>query len=275
VDTQEIGPPKAVLSRGKKVDMGLEHGGRSLTGASRAVNQDSYYANGNLGLFVVADGAGGMDNGDVASRLAVFEVRSRFSKDKPETMADRRETLIAGIQSANLEIRKWVKSTGERRMASTIVAVAADGPRCVIAHVGDSRCYRLRDGKVTRLTDDHTVAAELARNTGLTDEEARKLPFNNVLSRALGSREKVDVSINEEHLDWGDILLLCSDGISGAFTDEELGRVMSHCTADLNEAASELVAEARQRIGDDVTCLLLKWGTTATWRGVRVRTRKA
>ncbi len=243
----------------------------SRTGASRTVNQDSYYANAEIGLFVVADGAGGMDNGDVASRLAVFEVRTSFSRDKPVGLGAKRSTLIRGIERANAEIRKWVVQEGASRMASTIVAVACEGPKAVIAHVGDSRCYRLRRGRVTRLTADHTVAAELARSTGMTDEEAKRLPFSNVLSRALGSKDQVDVAVSEAELEWGDILLLCSDGLSGAFDDGELGGLMTSWSSDLNEAAGDLVAEARNRIGDDVTALLVQWGTTATWRGVRVR----
>ncbi len=254
--------------------MGYDHGGRSRTGAARTVNQDSYFADPDIGLFVVADGAGGLANGDVASQLAVYEIRSAFQRDLPQTMDDRRECLVSGIKRANSEIRRWIDEGNVHRMASTVVAVSCDGPDAVIAHVGDSRCYRLRGDQVTRLTDDHTVGAELARETDMTEEEAKRIPYQHMLSRALGADKDVDVAITETRLHAGDVFLLCTDGVSGTIGDEDLSRLVREWSSNLNAAAGELVSEARERGGDDVTALLFQWGGDGKhWSAVRLRPR--
>jgi PPM family protein phosphatase len=196
-------------------------------------------------LFVVADGVGGHEKGEVASRIAVETVLEGFRK------ATRGEPLSSLLQSlvrrANTRVLDAVLNSG---MATTLVACALRHDRAVIAHVGDSRCYLVRQKSVTVLTRDHTIANEHARLGLLSSEDVAEAETRHILSRSLGTGLSVSAEISDHQVFAGDILLLCSDGLHGAVSPEEIAYIVSE-TADLEVAARKLVALANERDGSD------------------------
>jgi serine/threonine protein phosphatase PrpC len=196
-------------------------------------------------LFVVADGVGGHEKGEVASRIAVETVLEGFRK------ATRGEPLSSLLQSlvrrANTRVLDAVLNSG---MATTLVACALRHDRAVIAHVGDSRCYLIRQKAATVLTRDHTIANEHARLGLLSEEDVAEAETRHILSRSLGTGLSVSAEISDHQVFAGDILLLCSDGLHGAVSPEEIAYVASE-TADVDVAARKLVALANERDGSD------------------------
>ena len=196
-------------------------------------------------LFVVADGVGGHEKGEVASRTAVETVLEGFRK------ATRGEPLSSLLQSLVRRANTRVLDAGlNSGMATTLVACALRHDRAVIAHVGDSRCYLVRQKSVTVLTRDHTIANEHVRLGLLSAEDVAEAETRHVLSRSLGSGLSVSAEISDHQVFPGDILLLCSDGLHGAVSPEEIAYVVSE-TADVEVAARKLVALANDRDGSD------------------------
>jgi PPM family protein phosphatase len=195
-------------------------------------------------VFVLADGVGGRDRGEVASRLAVETVLSEcatLSKgENPEALFER------SIQSANHRVYE----AGHGSIASTLVACALRFDRATVAHVGDSRCYLIRDGRPRRLTRDHTVLADQARLGYLPGRESQRARLSSTLTRSLGTQLFVSPDITEHHVISGDLLLLCSDGLHGAVSDEKIVRVATS-TGDLGEAARRLIEIANDSDGGD------------------------
>lgn len=211
-------------------------------------------------MFVLADGVGGHDYGEVASRTAVESILSGFGSAAP---GEALPTLLSNlVQQANTDVYEAGHhgSTGPvgMAMATTIVACALRFDRAVIAHVGDSRCYLIRHGKASLLTRDHTVANDQLRMGVLSSREADKSAARHMLSRSVGHDLFVAVDTTETLLSTGDVLLLCSDGLHGALPDGELARVVNR-QADLNLAARELVQLANDSDGgDNVTVQLIR-----------------
>jgi protein phosphatase len=238
----------------------LEAFGLTHRGHVRAVNEDAYLVDPALGLFVVADGVGGCAAGDVAARLAVEAVRE-----------DLREMLVPGsvgvlflaaaFQRVNVLVREAGRSVrGRAGMSTTLTAIRVQGSRAAIAHVGDSRAYRLRGFCLEQLTEDHTLVAA-CRNAGLLSaEEAASSEVRHVILRAVGAEEHLQVDSGIVLLEPGDTLLLCSDGLHGATGDDEIGAILL-AERDLERAAEELVRSANDRGGlDNVTVVLLRIG---------------
>ncbi len=201
-------------------------------------------------LFALADGVGGQDLGEVASRTAIEAVVEGFRR------APGGESLSALlpklIQGANTRVYETGMSAGPGgvAIATTLVACGIRFDRAVVAHVGDSRCYLARHGHVSALTRDHTVANEQARLGILSQEEAARAEHRNVLSRSLGSNLFVNVEMDAHQVHAGDILLLCSDGLHGTVTAEDISAaIASH--ANLDECARRLVEIANERDGGD------------------------
>ena len=196
-------------------------------------------------LFVVADGVGGHEKGEVASRTAVETVLEGFRK------APRGEPLSSLLQNlvrkANTRVLEAGMNSG---MATTLVACALRYDRAVIAHVGDSRCYLIRQKAATVLTRDHTIASEHARLGLLSSEDMAEAETRHILSRSLGTELSVNVEVNDHQVLPGDILLLCSDGLHGALTPDDIARVVSE-TEDVELAARKLVALANEKDGSD------------------------
>ncbi len=252
---------------GHTVSTELEFGARSDIGCVRESNEDSYGAAPELGLFVLCDGMGGLAFGEVASRLAVETVirDCREAEFQTQTGEPRRgvsaecHQLLSAIRVANNAIYRTAETSGtDRQMGATIVAVRFVGERMTLAHVGDSRAYRLRDGQLEQLTRDHSFVAEQMRQGRMTEQEAGQSGLQNVLMRALGVEPEVDVDVSEEPMLDDDAILLCSDGLTRELTDAQIAAVLSDCD-DTQEAAEQLVDLAKQAGGgDNITAIVLR-----------------
>lgn len=201
-------------------------------------------------LFTLADGVGGQRQGEVASRAAVEEVIGGFKR--APAMESHGTLLSRLVQGANARICEAEALAGPAGtgMSSTVVVCALRFDRATIAHVGDSRCYLIRNRKSRVITHDHTVANEQLRLGLLSRKEAQSLPTRHVLSRSLGSGLFVKVEINELQLLPDDVLLLCSDGLHGALADEEIVSTLSR-HEKLEAMARELVNSANRQDGSD------------------------
>ncbi len=189
---------------------------RTDVGRHRSGNEDAAFVQ--VPLFVLADGMGGAQSGEVASGLAV----GAFIRGLP-AQGSIGERLQAVAHRANEEI--YASSVSDLRnagMGTTLVAAYLDGDTLVIAHVGDSRAYRLRDGELTRLTEDHSLVGELVRSGRLTEDEARGHPQRSVITRALGIESLVKVDIWNYPLQTGDVILLCSDGLTDMISEGQV-----------------------------------------------------
>ncbi len=234
--------------------MRVDSFGITDVGRRRATNEDDFLVEPEVGLYAVADGMGGHAAGEVASRLAIqsletyFRAAGRLGGD-PLLAAERlREAVLA----ANRGIWQAIVGHDERRgMGTTLAAVLAIGEQWVVGHVGDSRVYLLRDGRLARLTSDHSWVNEQVRLGFLTDEAAQRHPMRNIVTRALGSREDVAVDIALEPLHEGDVLLLCSDGLNTMVPDEGIREILSKHSLDPRSACRALVDEANRRGGED------------------------
>jgi PPM family protein phosphatase len=201
-------------------------------------------------LFVLADGVGGQRQGEVASRAAVEEVLAGFRRAPP--LESHAALLNRLVQSANARICETEALAGPAGagMSSTVVVCALRFDRATIAHVGDSRCYLIRNQKARVITHDHTVANEQLRLGLLSKREASSVPTRHVLSRSLGSGLFVKAEIDEVQLQPDDFLLQCSDGLHGSVADEEIAATVVR-NKDLEATARELVSSANQQDGGD------------------------
>jgi len=201
-------------------------------------------------LFALADGVGGQEDGEVASRTAVESVLAGF---RDAAAGEPQSALLPRlIQAANAQVYDagLAARPGGPAMATTLATCVLRHDRAVVAHVGDSRCYLVRRGQARLLTRDHTVANEQVRLGLLSAEEAAQAPTRHVLSRSVGTGLFVNADVCDQPVLATDILVLCSDGLHGAVTAPELARLLSD-HADLDAAARELVAIANQRDGSD------------------------
>lgn len=222
-------------------------------GRARERNEDSFFVG--AGVFAVADGLGGHRAGEVASALSLEPIAALAAPE--ESFRD----LAAAVQRANRDVYERARSNPDLSgMGTTLTALAVLGDVARIAHVGDSRCYLIRAGKIRRLTDDHTVVARLVREGKLSPKEAATHPHRSLLLRALGSEPSVLVDQADLDLLPGDRLLLCSDGLTGPVADDEILR-LAGAEGDLDAACRALVALANARGGpDNVTVVLIEHG---------------
>ena len=201
-------------------------------------------------LFALADGVGGQRQGGVASRAAVEEVLGAFRRAAPlESHGALLSRLVQGANARICETERLAGPSGSG-MSSTIVVSALRYDRATVAHVGDSRCYLIRNQKTRLITSDHTVANEQLRLGMLSKKEAKTVPTRHLLSRSLGNGLFVKVDIDEFQVLPGDVLLQCSDGLHGALSDQEItARVAG--AQNLESAVRELVDGANEKGGDD------------------------
>lgn len=207
-------------------------------------------------LFVLADGVGGHDKGEVASRLAVETMIEGFrAAPKGEAFTS---LLPRVVQKANTRVYETGRnaSPGGTTMATTVVACALRYDRAVIAHVGDSRCYVIRRGLANQLTRDHTVVAEQMRMGLLSRKEAAESESRHFLSRSLGNNLFANVEITDHQIQPGDVLLLCSDGLHGPVESAEIAETIAW-NRDLNQAAAKLLSRAIDAGGADNISLQL------------------
>jgi len=241
--------------------------GLSDVGLQRDHNEDSLVIVGNDGPFVVADGMGGHRAGDVASKLAIESIAEQFqSSSKREVDQDGRFTeeenlLLSSIRLANRRILDRSTRSRDLQGMGTTVVCALFHPaqnRMIVAHVGDSRAYRLRDKFLTQLTRDHSLFNDyLTAMPDLSEEQRSELP-RNVITRALGMQEDIAVDLQSDEARPGDVYVLCSDGLSGMLEDDDIIEVLTS-TDDLEKACSLLVRRANENGGEDnVTALLVR-----------------
>ncbi len=222
------------------------------TGRQRRANEDSLLAS--APLFVVADGMGGAQAGEVASQIAVESFREGLGDaSHPDT------ALVALAQAANTRIHELSHANAEQAgMGTTLTAVYVGEEEVVVAHVGDSRAYRLRDGGLERLTDDHSLVDELIRQGRLTAEEAVEHPQRSVITRALGPEGSVEVDVRSDRARAGDVYLLCSDGLTTMLDERQLTTLLL-ANAHLRDAGEALIAAANEAGGrDNITVVLLR-----------------
>jgi serine/threonine protein phosphatase PrpC len=227
--------------------------GRTDAGRKRRRNEDSFVVE--PPLFAVADGMGGAQAGEVASRLAAAAFREFHDADElaPE------ERVEAIIQEANRRIFDRARADAAASgMGTTITAAVVGEDSVTIGHVGDSRAYRIRDGELEQLTQDHSLVADLIRSGRLTPEEADTHPQRSVITRALGTDPEVDVDTFTVEVAPGDVFLLCSDGLTTMVGDDEILRLVRE-SSGLESAGKALVKAANRHGGDDnVTVVLFR-----------------
>ncbi|MGH7255950.1 MAG: Stp1/IreP family PP2C-type Ser/Thr phosphatase [Nitrospirales bacterium] len=248
--------------------MHIRFGAKTDLGLKRSRNEDSYYAGPELGLYIVCDGMGGHDAGDVASALAVETIRrhvaegdglveSHSGNGEESRFSPEANRLVEAIRLANRAIMQAAQSgrgegsqAGTCTMGTTVVAVLVHGPVLSFAHVGDSRLYLIRKGTIDLLTADHTLVAEQVRQGLLTQDEANRSPRRNIVTRALGITEEVEIDLDEVPLERGDRLLLCSDGLLRGVSDQAMLEAVT--SAEEPQMASDrLVMLAREAGGED------------------------
>ena len=237
----------------------VERSGESDLGRKRQSNQDRLLAE--APLFVVADGMGGHKGGEVASAMAVETFREGFDR---VTQSEPPAALQSLVKEANTRIFTRASEDPDLKgMRTTLTAALVHDDAVTLAHVGDSRAYRLRGGKFELLTEDHSLVAELVRSGAVTPEEAEHHPQRSLVLRALGSREDVEADVKTHGAQDGDVFLLCSDGLTKMVRDEQIVEVLG--TAEqLEEATERLVAAANEQGGDDnVTVCLFRLAVAA------------
>jgi protein phosphatase len=219
-------------------------------------------------LAIVCDGMGGHASGEVASRLAVELIVDHFTETgKQQTLTwpykvdrDMRKDInrmVTGIMLANLEI--WERAQREPRfkgMGTTCVGIYFLDDHLIIGHVGDSRCYRTRGTEITQLTEDHSLINDYIRMKRVTPEEAENWPHKNVIVRALGMKESVQVDIMTEKPHVGDTYLLCSDGLTGMIKDDQMQHILM-TERDLDRAVERLITAANEEGGIDNISVVL------------------
>ena len=222
-------------------------------GKARALNEDSCYVPEEGERFcAVADGMGGHNAGEVASAMAVEVFSAALRGVEPLTG----ETLRDAVTRANEAVfRKSLENEGMSGMGTTFSALSMEGKTAAVAHVGDSRIYMIREGRLTQVTTDHTVVEIMVQQGLITAREARVHPKRNLITRALGTQYWVDVDVIELELRPGDVFFLCSDGLSGYVEDEDILRV-SDGEGDWEEKLRRLVGMALDAGGyDNITAM--------------------
>ncbi len=250
--------------------MRIASGGLTDVGRVRTNNEDCFQIVKPLELYVLSDGMGGEAHGEVASAMAVETVvrhcleaeanpAAPFFGQPQRNWSDRTKRLSSAVYLANREIFESAKQNTERRgMGATLTAAWIDGSKLSIAHVGDSRAYLLRGGALQQLTNDHSLVAEQVRKGILTPAEAEQSEMQSVLTRALGSQAQVEIDAEELGLFKGDLVLLCSDGLTRMVTEPEIAGTLQAET-DPARAAAKLVALANENGGaDNVTVLVIR-----------------
>ena len=238
--------------------------GLSDVGLQREHNEDSFCILSEHRLFVVADGMGGHRAGDVASRMATMEISAFFDAsgidgDEWPTEDDSRLTpdqnrLVSAVKLANQRIfQASIRNRSVQGMGTTVVGAlfVREDRKIHIAHVGDSRAYRVRTGGITQLTRDHSLLNDyLLVMPNLTDAQKERLPTN-VITRALGMQDAVAVDLYFEDVEPGDVYVLCSDGLNGMVSDERILDIVHSAGSDVETAAITLISQANQNGGED------------------------
>ena len=246
---------------------------RSDVGRKRQINEDSFFADDTHGFYVVADGVGGHNKGEIASREAVEQLRmwvygaardldrlsERIQAGDSECVWEIRRLLESGVKSACYMVFGMAELDPEKKgMSTTMSALLIRGNLAFAVHVGDSRVYRVRGQSVLQMTEDHTLINYKVKHGMMTKQEAEKAAGKNVITRAVGHKDYVQVDTVDIDIVPGDRFLLCSDGLHGYFTTDN--EVVDLCAeGSLEECAEAAIAVANQRGGkDNITAVVVE-----------------
>ena len=250
----------------------IQYAARTDVGMRRNHNEDCFGILEHEQLVLVADGMGGHAAGEVASGIATIEVGKFYGRNfgakepkwpfepNPE-MSPLENRLVCAFRVANRRIFETAHSDGGRRgMGTTLAACAIHDGKICIAHVGDSRVYRVQDGAIARMTRDHSLLEQFKEiNPGMTREEENNFPHKNVITRALGLTDDVEVDVKLMDIKTGDVFLLCSDGLSGHVDDDEMLEIVTESAGNIRGACARLVDRANEQGGNDnITVVLLR-----------------
>ncbi|QGG47983.1 Stp1/IreP family PP2C-type Ser/Thr phosphatase [Heliorestis convoluta] len=236
---------------------------RTDVGRVRKTNEDSYLIDCDDGLFVVADGMGGHEAGEVASALAVKAIASYWQEEREKAKGI--HELEIACQKANYQIyQESQKNPKLSGMGTTVTALFVSQGSLMIAHVGDSRAYKMSLGKLHQLTLDHSFVEEMVRQGKITKEEAQAHPQRNVITRALGTHAEVKVDLIEEKWAYEDLVLLCTDGLTNLVTEQEIEEVFKIMVQPfqrdvLEKSADRLMELVLERGGHDNVTFLILW----------------
>jgi serine/threonine protein phosphatase PrpC len=248
----------------------VEVAGKTDVGCVRKNNEDNLGWDQRLGIFVVCDGMGGALAGEVASRMGVDAILNYFREaretgaysdagDFPADLSPAGKHLCSAVQRANAAIFEGGRADDAHHgMGTTMVAVLIQESVITIAHAGDSRAYRLREGVLEQLTQDHSLVAEQVRRGMITAEEAEQSDLQNIIIRALGSEEKLEPEVQDLLVLPDDIYLLATDGLTKLVKAESIQSILTS-SGSLSAACEDLINAAKNNGGDDnITCLLLR-----------------
>jgi PPM family protein phosphatase len=250
----------------------IEAIGLSDVGKKRQRNEDSFVANQEINLYLVADGMGGHNAGDVASSTAAKTIESFLVRSHEEReltwpfgidprMSFDANRLRTALKLANHKIWQLADANQEYTgMGTTVVSVLITNDLASVASVGDSRAYFFREGEMKILTRDDVWLNETWVRKAFSEDQLQKIPLKNVLSKAIGSKEDIDFPILEVSLQEGDLMVLCSDGLHGLVTNDDISAVASEKSSDLNALCSTLIRIANERGGkDNITVVAIKY----------------
>lgn len=250
--------------------MSISSAGLTNVGMKRTHNEDNFLVLEDENLFVVADGMGGHSSGEIASQIAVEAIQNFFKATRqdeeitwPYKMDKNRpydeNRFIMAVKLANLRIFEAAQREARYRgMGTTEAGMNLVDGYALVAHVGDSRVYMIRNGAITQITEDHSLLNDYIKAKKLTQEEIDNFPHKNVIVRALGMKDNVLVDLSRNVLQAGDVLLACSDGLSGMVTDPEMLQIVLQAP-DLKTACQQLIDAANKAGGvDNITVILAR-----------------
>ncbi|MBO4836931.1 MAG: Stp1/IreP family PP2C-type Ser/Thr phosphatase [Clostridia bacterium] len=220
-------------------------------GLVRDQNEDTVLVDERQGLYILADGMGGHQAGEVASLLAAQVLSGSLEGKSPS-----REELLRGFHAANSAVyERQKKDTALSGMGTTLTVLWEDGDHVLLGHVGDSRAYLFRDGRLHQVSEDHSLVGQMLREGVIDEEQARRHPLRNVITRAVGTEETVRADVSEWPLQPGEKWLLCSDGLTDMVEDAEIERTLG--SLPCSEAADRLISLALLSGGHDNVSVLL------------------
>ena len=240
----------------------MNFGACSDVGLVRRENEDSFYIpseGDNLKLFLMADGVGGQNHGKLASMMTIDDIVKFFIKNENE-YPDKKELMAEAIKFANENVRSFAAKKREfEGMGTTLVSALIEDNEVVLASAGDSRCYMIRNGIISQLTVDNSYVQYLLEKGAISANEAKNHPQRNLITKAIGLEDSIDAEIEQVEICSGDILLLCTDGLTTMLSDEEILHIILKKNGNMQELAEALVDQAKENGGtDNITAILVE-----------------
>lgn len=235
-------------------------GFKTDTGRKKANNEDSCFILPGRDIYMVADGVGGHNSGEIASRIAVGHIAEELmNKDIPDSELELRNYFSEIISKVNMDIwNESVANEESKGMATTLVMAYIKGNRAFFANIGDSRGYVVRKGEIEQITRDHTCIEELVQIGEITREEAKNHPDRNIITRALGGESKVEADFYKIDIFPGDVIILCTDGLHGELEEQEILDIVNKYD-NMTDLSNELTKAANKKGGNDnITVITLK-----------------